>query len=124
MSAAISPSTNARYGVERVCRVWEQPRSTYYLKTTRVVKVASTTPKLKRGPKTVISDEELLGAIQKEIESSPSKGNSYMRIYDSLHFGPQKLRVGKSRVLRLMRKYELFTTSQVTGRVYTDADTD
>ena len=30
MSAAISPSTGRVYGVERVCRVWELPRSSYY----------------------------------------------------------------------------------------------
>ena len=30
MSAAISPSTHRPYGVQRVCRVWAMPRSTFY----------------------------------------------------------------------------------------------
>ena len=30
MSAAISPSTHRPYGVQRVCRIWALPRSTFY----------------------------------------------------------------------------------------------
>jgi len=30
MSQATSPSTDRRYGLARVCRVWQLPRSTVY----------------------------------------------------------------------------------------------
>ena len=30
MSAVISPSTQRHYGVQRVCRIWALPRSTFY----------------------------------------------------------------------------------------------
>ena len=30
MSAAISPTTHRPYGVQRVCRIWAVPRSTFY----------------------------------------------------------------------------------------------
>ena len=30
MSAAVSPASAKTYGVERVCAVWEQPRSSFY----------------------------------------------------------------------------------------------
>ena len=30
MAAATSPATNRRYGVARVCRVWDAPRSSFY----------------------------------------------------------------------------------------------
>ena len=30
MAEATSPTTGHRYGIARVCRVWELPRSSYY----------------------------------------------------------------------------------------------
>ena len=30
MSAAISPATSQNYGVQRVCRIWGLPRSSFY----------------------------------------------------------------------------------------------
>ena len=35
MSAAISPAAERRYGVTRVCRAWDVPRSTFYAQAPR-----------------------------------------------------------------------------------------
>ncbi len=129
MSTAISPATCAHYGVERVCRVWEQPRSTYYMQITEAVHPALSTPRLKRGPKTSVSDDELLEAIKLVINGSPFQGEGYKKIHASLHFGAQKLRVGRNCVLRLMRNNELLSpyrrpkadTNQHNGTIITDA---
>ena len=57
MSAAISPASAKAYGVERVCTVWEQPRSSFYtwrLNNKSIGEPGPTTHK--RGPKTGLSD--------------------------------------------------------------------
>jgi len=60
MSQATSPSTGRPYGVERVCRIWEQARSTVYARHRGVQerKTGGRMP-LKRGPKPVVADEAL-----------------------------------------------------------------
>ena len=47
MSAAISPATQRPYGVQRVCRVWAVPRSTFY-RAAQPAEPGSVRP---RGPK-------------------------------------------------------------------------
>ena len=58
MSQTCSPSTQRRYGLARVCRVWELARSTVYLDQARRTAPAATPQK--RGPKPRWSDAELL----------------------------------------------------------------
>ena len=41
MSQTVSASTGAAYGVERVCVVWEQARSTFYDRRERVAEALS-----------------------------------------------------------------------------------
>ena len=36
MSAALSPATSQNYGVQRVCRIWGLPRSSFYHAILRV----------------------------------------------------------------------------------------
>ena len=61
MSAVISPATGKVYGVQRVCEAWEVPRSSFYGRQSR-----NTVPlaPLKRGPKTPLSDDEVLALIR------------------------------------------------------------
>ena len=63
MSAAISPATQRSYGVQRVCRVWAVPRSTFY-QTRRPADAAAAKS---RGPKPLIDDAGLLAAIQADL---------------------------------------------------------
>jgi len=110
MSAMRSPSTQMAYGIERVCSAWEQPRSTYYSRVARAnAPVESSTPKQKRGPKTQISDDDVLGAICLAIEESRFEGEGYRKIWAYLKYGEPQLRVGHNRVLRLMRENDLLS---------------
>ena len=57
MSKAWSISQKCCYGMKRVCREWKVPRSSEY---GRLQRVKSEKPIEKRGPKPLLSDEEIL----------------------------------------------------------------
>ena len=61
MGRAASPSAGRRYGLARVCRVLEIPRSTVY--AARARRLAPVPPR-KRGPKTAWTDAELTEQIR------------------------------------------------------------
>ena len=110
MSAVCSPAVDIVYGVKRVCSAWEQPRSTYYAQiSVDTAPPVSSGPKQKRGPKTVISDDELLGVICQAIENSPFRSEGYRKIWAYLKYGSKELRIGHNRVLRLMRENDLLS---------------
>lgn len=114
MSAVRSPAVEMVYGIERVCSAWEQPRSTYYEQTGRQnAPMVAPGPKRKRGPKTEMSDDDLLGAICLAIEESPFEGEGYRKIWAYLKYGPSELRVGHNRVLRVMRENQLLSPYRV-----------
>jgi hypothetical protein len=66
MANTTSPATGQRYGVVRVCQVWEQPRSSFYAarQATAEGGTAAAPPSQPRGPKPVVSDAALLEAIK------------------------------------------------------------
>ena len=110
MSAMRSPVINMLYGVERVCFAWEQPRSTYYAQVARsVTPTVSSGSKQKRGPKTDLSDDDLLAAIRQAIKDSRFRDEGYRKIWAYMKYGVSKLRVGHNRVLRLMRDNALLS---------------
>lgn len=104
MSCAVSPSTNRPYGVARVCEEWAIPRSSFYVSRKRASSPARQ-PR-KRGPKTRLSDKQLTQRIRWVIKSSPFVGEGYRKVWARLRH-QRGVRVGKDRVLRLMRKAEL-----------------
>ena len=77
MSAESSPETAKRYGLQRVCRVLDVPRSTLYTRRARA-KVVPLHPK-RRGPKPTMSDEALLEAIRADLAASPFLGEATAR---------------------------------------------
>jgi hypothetical protein len=80
MSAKRSPAVEMAYGAERVCMACEQPRSTYYAQVLRTsAPVVASSPKQKRGLKTDLSDDDLLGAIQQTINDSLFDGEAIAR---------------------------------------------
>lgn len=107
MSAETSPFTSQRYGVERVCRVFETPRSTYYAHQPKPVLTLVTPPK-KRGPKTKITDPELLELIKADLESSPFSGEGHRKVWARLRV-VKNVRVAPKRVLRVMREHNLLS---------------
>ncbi len=116
MSATLSPSQDKPYGVARVCSAWEIARSTFYDWRTRASNPERPAPQ-KRGPKTELSDDELVERIRllfEELERDHSiRGEGYRKVRARLrHAG---VRVGRERVLRLMREHGLLAPTRVGG---------
>ena len=128
MSQRISPNAGKKYGRKRVCNIWEISRSTYYFQQAR--QSAERPPTLardRRGPKTEVSDEELLKLIRRDLENSPFNGEGHRKVYGRLN-KRKGLKVGKKRILRLMKEHNLLSPHRVRkgevkmhdGRITTD----
>jgi transposase InsO family protein len=97
MSQAASPSSGKEYGLARVCKVWNVPRSTVYLHRTPPAEAPE-----KRGPKGFHSDEELLEHIRRVLAESPFTGEGYRKVWAQLRF--RGIRTSQARTLRIMRE--------------------
>jgi transposase InsO family protein len=108
MSGETSEGTGKSYGLERVCRVLEFPRSTIYAQQAR--ESAKVVPLLaqRRGPKPKVSDADLLAAIRCDLEASPFTGEGHRKVWARLRF-LRGIRVSRARVLRLMRDNALLS---------------
>ena len=113
MSRLVSPHTGERYGVKTVCEVLGKPRSTHYARKGRANPAASA-PR-KRGPKPAVDDASLLAMIQTEIETSLFIMEGHRKIWARLRF-VRGVRVGKHRVLRIMREHNLLSPMRVPAR--------
>lgn len=110
MSVSTSPLTGKLYGVELVCHIGGFPRSSFYAKKKADVSASPTStsdPVPKRGPKTIISDSQLLELIRDDIKSSPWKGEGHRKIHARIR--RKGFIVGHNRVLGLMRKNNLLS---------------
>lgn len=72
MSRAISPSAGKPYGLGRVCRLWEVPRSTMYAQ--RVKGRDGPRLRAKRGPKSCMDDAELTAKVRESLAASQFHG--------------------------------------------------
>lgn len=125
MSAATSLETGKLYGVERVCTAWEEPRSSYYGRKARIAKPVE---HRKRGPKTTITDDELLALIRDDLATSRFIGEGHRKVYARLRF-VKGHKIGRKRVLRIMREHNLLSPHRVfqgspkehTGKIITAA---
>ncbi|MGH9467060.1 MAG: IS3 family transposase [Terriglobales bacterium] len=104
MSQVASPASGQQYGLSRVLRVWELPRSSFYASCQRARRVPSLS---RRGPKPHWSDEQLLAAIQALIAASPFHGEGYRKLWARLRAG--QIRTSPGRVLRLTRAAQLLS---------------
>ena len=109
------PDHRRRYGVARVCQIWDQPRSSFYAaRPLQAGAVAPASPSARRGPKPSIGDEALLAAIHADLERSrgPAK--------DTGRSGPgaaiDGVRVSRKRLLRLMREHGLLSPHRARTR--------
>ena len=126
MSAATSPAAGQPYGVERVCRIFETPRSTYYAHQEPVPSPA--VPRKKRGPEPKVPDGELLDLIKADLEASPFHGEGHRKVWARLRV-VKKVRVAPKRVLRIMRENNLLSPHRGRqgsehphdGKIITDA---
>ena len=104
MSQTISPSAEKPYGVQRVCNVWEQARSSFYHASRPVPQAAHKC----RGPRPLISDEDLLALIRHDLATSPFTGEGHRKVWARLRIR-DGVRVSRKRVLRLMRENHLLS---------------
>ncbi len=80
MADATSPATGQRYGIVRVCHLWQQPRSSFYAaRQTKAEGDTPAAPPQPRGPKPAISDGALLDAIKADLARSPWTGEGPAR---------------------------------------------
>jgi len=108
MSGTASSDTNRPYGVKLVCHIWGQPRSSYYASWSGVEPPVSLPPTGKRGPKTALSDAELLELIRADLTASPFQGEGHRKVWARLKVR-DGVKVGRRRVLRLMRENNLLS---------------
>ncbi|MHB1400364.1 MAG: IS3 family transposase [Trichloromonadaceae bacterium] len=104
MSQTISPVVGRPYGVQRVCAVWGQARSSFYHASRPGPQAI---PK-RRGPRPLIGDEDLLALIRNDLVTSPFTGEGHRKVWGRLRFRDGH-RVTRKRVLRLMRENHLLS---------------
>ena len=128
MSQQTSPYTGKKYGLKRVCSAWDVARSTFYIRQVRKANNDQTNVvRSRRGPKTAISDEELIKLIRQDLEYSPFIGEGHRKVYARLN-RRLECKVSKKRVLRLMKEHNLLSPHRVKkgcvklhdGRITTD----
>ncbi len=107
MSRQPSPSTHRPYGVTRVLRVWELPRSTFYAQRDRQTAPAPA----RRGRPPVVDDGTLLAHIRAVIAESPFHGEGHRKIWARLRVVKQ-VRTSMRRVLRVMRAADLLSPAR------------
>ena len=92
MSAAISPSTQRPYGVQRVCRIWAVARSSFYAAANRPAEIA---PPARRGPVPPVEEASLLAAIKADRAAWPFQGEGHRKAWARLRYG-RGLPVGRN----------------------------
>ena len=113
MSATRSPTTGRHYPLTQVCAVYRVPRSTAYTAAARTT-AAPASSGAKRGPKTPASDETLVAAIRAVLAATPFHGEGHRKVRARLR--QQGHRVGRNRVLRLMRLHGLLAPQRAGHR--------
>lgn len=106
MSQTTSVGTGKPYGLQRVCRVLDFPRSTIYAQQA-AAKVVPLRPR-RRGPKPKLADADLLTAIRADLAASPFTGEGHRKVWARLRI-MRDIRVSRARVLRLMRENALLS---------------
>jgi putative transposase len=106
MSATVSPATNRPYGVQRVCAVWDLPRSSCDAAWTDDPSPA--VPTGPRGPKPAVTEDALLALIRADLPASPFQGEGHRKVWARLKI-LQGVRTGRKRVLRIMRQHQLLS---------------
>jgi putative transposase len=107
---AAEVSAKTGFALATVCKIVGAPRSSVY------ARAAGGEPGgAKRGPRTQLSDEELLEKIRTAITDSPFSGEGHRKVCARLR-REHGIRVGRKRVLRLMREAGLLAPQRARGR--------
>jgi hypothetical protein len=105
-------STEVAVPLAAVCRASDAPRSTV---DARRAGEEMPTVRRKRGPKTALSDGELTEVIKAVIRAAPFAGEGHRKVTARLR-RDHGIRVGRKRVLRLMRTAGLLAPQRARGR--------
>jgi putative transposase len=108
MSRETSEEVGKPYGLERVCRILDFPRSTIYAQQVRESANVLALRPLRRGPKPKMADADLLAAICADLDTSPFTGEGHRKVWARLRI-QHAIRVSRGRVLRLMRENALLS---------------
>jgi transposase InsO family protein len=108
MSRETSDGAGKTYGLERVCRVLEFPRSTIYAQQARQTATVVPLFTMRRGPKPKMVDADLLAAIRTDLATSPFTGEGHRKVWARLRI-LRGIRVSRTRVLRLMGENQLLS---------------
>ena len=84
MSATTSATTGRRYGLERVCRMWDRSRSALYARRARARRLERGARPARRGPTPALSDAQLLAAIRSDLARSPFQGEGHRKVHARL----------------------------------------
>jgi putative transposase len=98
----MSPTTGRLYPLTMVCSVYRLARSTVYERAGRGRAGGRQAEPRKRGPRTPLSDEALVEEIRTVLRDSSFLSEGHRKVRAHLRRGG--MRVGKNRVLRLMRE--------------------
>lgn len=119
MSQTRSPSSGQPYGLARVCRAWDVPRSSFYAQRraqgSEQALVGPPPPAPKPGPQPLLADAELLLLIQADLAASPFQGEGHRKVWARLRH-QHHVRVSKNRILRLMRENRLLSPHRVPAQ--------
>lgn len=122
----MSPGVGHPYGTKRVCSILGVARSSYY--SWRQASVDGKQPSRRpRGPVPSVDDDGLLSLIREAIDTSPFHGEGHRKVQARIR-RTNGIRVGRRRVLRLMRENHLLAPGRVPkgepnlheGRIVTD----
>jgi transposase InsO family protein len=112
MSTQASPSTQQRYGLARVVRVWNLSRSTIYAQRARRAQPATG----RRGRRPLVDDATLLTQIRAVLAESPFQGEGHRKVWARLR-ALKHVRTSIRRVLRVMRAAELLAPARQPATV-------
>jgi putative transposase len=93
MATTTSPATGRRYGIARVCQVWQVPRSSFYAARGQANTPPPAASARRRGPKPVVPDDALLAAIRADLARSPWTGEGHRKVWAELVKVPPAQRV-------------------------------
>ena len=108
----MSPSAMKPYGIQRVCRAWRLARATVQ----RHKALANTELQIpaKRGPKTCLSDDEILAEIRAVLAANLFVGEGHRKVWARLR-QERGVRTSMRRVLRIMREHGIRACDRPTG---------
>ena len=108
MSGLTSPETQESYGIERTCRAFAVARSSYYAWKKNADPAFERPQPKKRGPKTTLTDEELLFLVREDLAASPFSGEGHRKVWARLRV-LKGVRASRKRLLRVMREANLLS---------------